>query len=61
MKKKSARKQEYKQLAIQYSSVNAEANIEGEEAIPLAITPSKNIKAKKLATLDSLDSEWELL
>lgn len=52
LKKKSARKQEYKQLAAQYSNNNEESN---------KITISKNIKPKNLATHDSLESEWELL
>ncbi|XP_024990311.1 uncharacterized protein LOC112524626 isoform X3 [Cynara cardunculus var. scolymus] len=60
-KKSSARKQEYKQLAAQYGIMNAEPNIQGEEAIALAPTVSKHTKAKTAATHDSLELEWELL
>ncbi|XP_071691304.1 uncharacterized protein [Rutidosis leptorrhynchoides] len=59
LKKNSARKQEYKQVAVQYG--NAEPNIQGKTSVPLATATSENIKAKNLSTLDSLDSEWELL
>ncbi|KAI3818819.1 hypothetical protein L1987_12640 [Smallanthus sonchifolius] len=48
LKKKSARKQEYKQLVAQYNIANAETNINHDNVTPLA-------------THDSLDSEWELL
>ncbi|KAK1412343.1 hypothetical protein QVD17_33515 [Tagetes erecta] len=63
LKKKSTRKQEYKQLAVQYSLVNAETNRNKDKVIsvPLARAPSESVKAIKLATHDSLDSEWELL
>ncbi|KAD7117298.1 hypothetical protein R6Q59_035558 [Mikania micrantha] len=61
LKKKSARKQEYKQLAGQYSIANAESNKKCDEAISLACSQPKNIKANKLATHDSLESEWEIL
>ncbi|KAL8197709.1 hypothetical protein R6Q57_024243 [Mikania cordata] len=61
LKKKSARKQEYKQLAGQYSIANAESNNKCDEVISLACSQPKNIKANKLATHDSLESEWEIL
>ncbi|KAK9065289.1 hypothetical protein SSX86_016672 [Deinandra increscens subsp. villosa] len=61
LRKKSTRKQEYKQLAAQYSIVNAEANLKCEDAITLARSFSKNTEANKFATHGSLESEWELL
>ncbi|KAJ0434674.1 hypothetical protein HanPI659440_Chr17g0690231 [Helianthus annuus] len=61
LKKKSARKQEYKKLAAQCSIVHAEMNIKSDEAIPVAHSLSENVKANKLATHDSLELEWELL
>lgn len=59
LKKKPSRKQEYKQLAAQYGKFDTESSVHGDEAIPLELSLSKNIKSNKLA--DSIESEWELL
>ncbi|XP_076945864.1 uncharacterized protein LOC143617089 [Bidens hawaiensis] len=56
LKKKSARKQEYKQLATQYNTVDAETNIKSD----VAITPACALSSE-LATHDLLETEWELL
>nr|GEX14607.1 hypothetical protein [Tanacetum cinerariifolium] len=61
LKKKSSRKHEYKQLAVQFSNANAEPNVQGVETESHALTLSEDKKAQKLATNDSLESEWELL
>lgn len=61
LKKKPSRKHEYKQLAAQFSNANAEPNVQGVETESHALTLSEDKKAQKLATHDSLESEWELL
>ncbi|KAI7739275.1 hypothetical protein M8C21_002449 [Ambrosia artemisiifolia] len=60
LKRRSSRTLEYKQLDAQYKKVIAQQNVICEEAISHAVAISNNVKEKK-STMESIESEWELL